>query len=178
MKETVMMNLWRAWAGKGPVGWSVAGIPETVYWPSLWPLRAKLTDNDQGNLGTPCSFVPMWLPRSPRQAGPAIGLDSVLMLPWGSLLLFHGDYNRDLRGLRKNGLTVGSSVSRAHTELLGYSVCVHELGPGVWQHSAVSWFQEDLHSNLLLYWAAVPAMTSIFTQNLGLKHQGSLVFYL
>lgn len=80
--------------------------------------------------------------------------------------------------LREDRLSVGSSAIRGHLELLGVTLCTREPGLRAWQHSTVSWFQEDFQSNPLFYWAAVPATNSMFTENSGLKNQGSLVFYL
>ena len=150
-----------------------AGFPEALcqtqpLWPwnhiHQWPARFRETLFPFEFLAAPASR-----PCIRPGLSPHVSLELQTPFSWG--------YNPALRGLREDELSVGSSVVRGCMELLGVSVCTPEPGPRTRQHPAASWFQEDFQSNPLLYWAAVLATNSMFTQNSGLKNQGSLVPY-
>lgn len=164
----IIINKWICWVASGRLSWDQVPASPLV---ALEPNWSIMTSEALGNHVT---CVPIWLPSGPRQAGrhqPGLNL----MLPWGSIFLLHRDYNPDMIGLRKAS---GKQYEQRTHRVSGCFVFICEPGPGAWQHSAVSQFQEDLQSNLLLYWVAVSAVTTMFIQDSGLKNQGSLVFYL
>lgn len=99
---TIIIRKQFCWVTSGRLSWDHLLAPALETSEPNWSITTSETS------GSHVPFVPIWLPSAPRQAGPAIGLDSVLILPWGSLLLLPGNYSPDLRGLRKNGLTVGA----------------------------------------------------------------------